>query len=467
MIVRHTRCRLCAGDLGDAPVLRLKPTPIANGYETTPALGARAAFERAAGAFPLPMDFTPPVYPLDLYLCSHCNHLQLGHVIDAQTLFGNYAYVSPPGMRPHWKTHAEECIARFGLKAGDLVVEIGSNGGDLLREYQRRGMRVLGFEPAKEIAQAAERSGIPTACKFFDAEAGEWGIGYVRGRYTGPSNDPRDWPLLRAKLVLAANVFAHIDDLDSVVQGIKSLLAEDGIFVFEVQYLLDLVEQGLWDMVYHEHLSYWHVDPMRAFFRRHGLELFDVQRIATHGGSIRCFVKRRNAIVRADGIDVIFDAPAAGRIATCVAVEHHDGGLYLTSTYATLQLKIDETARDVRTFFDNARTRALNLGDPEPTIAGYGAPAKATTLLWQIGLDAVPLSYVVDDEPRKQGKFLPGTAIPIVSSGQLLESRPDYLFILAWNFSQPIVDKVKAMYLEAGRKPPRFVVPLPEFRVVT
>jgi SAM-dependent methyltransferase len=423
---RRESCRICGKAIGHPAVWSLVPTPPAN-------------------ALLDPNDVTEESFPLDLMLCSFCGHLQLHDVVDPEVLFRNYTYVSPPGMQKHWAAHAELMIARFELKPDDLVVEIGSNNGDLLREYKTRGMRVCGWEPAAAIAIEADLSGINTIGQFFSAQAAK---DKLVGVYEGP------WP--HAKLILANNVLAHIDDLDDVIEGVKTLLAPDGVFVFEVQWLHALVTKGLFDMIYHEHLDYHTVSPLVSFFRARGLVLFDVEKIGTHGGSIRCFVRQH---VRAG--DVVMPSVPA------VIAEEEDAELFKPSTYVLFKQRVSASQQALCGWWQNVRWGALNGGGQEPTMAAYGYPAKATTLLHVLGPQiAKAIGYVVDDEPRKQGKLSPGFHIPIVAFDRLLLDPPDYLLVLAWNYADPIIDRVKIAFLQQGRRPPRCVVPLPKLEVL-
>ncbi len=241
-------------------VLPMVPTPVADDYVWD---------DRATAA--------QPAFPLDLYQCGTCGHVQLLDVVNPDILFGDYTYTTSVSLEltEHFCRYAAEMVERTGMPAGSLVVEIGSNDGTLLQFFKDAGMRVLGVDAASGIATQATASGIPTLPTYFTADLAR----QIR-RDHGP-----------AALVAANNVFAHADDLGGVADGVRELLVDDGMFVFEVSYLVDIVEKMLFDTVYHEHLCYHSIKPFQRFFRRHGLELFDVQRIASKGGSIRCFVQ--------------------------------------------------------------------------------------------------------------------------------------------------------------------------------
>jgi len=404
-------CRLC-GDRRLTTVLELPPTPLANEFPTEP---SKAQDE----------------FPLRLAQCGGCGHVQLPVVVDPARLFRDYVYVSgtSPVFVEHFRRYAAECLKH--LKPNDLVVEIGSNDGTLLRFFKEGGQRVLGVDPATEIALRATASGIDTWPTFFDvATAG--GILDAHGP---------------AKLVVANNVFAHVDDLDAIVRGIRKLLAPDGAFVFEVSYLPDVVRNTLFDTVYHEHLSYHSLQPLMGFFRRFGMSLLGARRVATHGGSIRVIVSPQpNVIPHTSALALIEEEQSMG-----LYRDPARGSTALGELGARIAVRREELLRILR----GARMAGKR-------IAAYGAPAKATTLLRTFGMEEM-IDFVVDDAPLKQGRWLPGGHIPVLPSAAIEERRPDYLVILAWNFADPILDRLAA-YREAGGT---CVVPLPKVRIVT
>jgi len=406
MVRRRETCRLCdAKDLDK--VLSLPPTPPAN------------AFVKEAA--------DQPLFPQDLFRCRACGHVQLGAVVDAELLFGDYVYASgtSPVFVRHFQAYADEVTRRFGLGPGDRVVEIGSNDGVLLRAFKEKGLDVLGIDPARKIAAAATASGVETWADFFT----ETTANQVVGKY-GP-----------AALVAANNCMAHIDDLSGVVKGIKTVLAPGGVFVMEVQYVVDLVRNGLWDMVYAEHVSYHAVGPLIPFFQRHGLGVFDVVPVPTHGGSIRVFVRAEPPFLERrewDAREEAWTSPVA---------------------FKRLRDRIDAAS---------ARLRSL-LGDyrkEKGTIAGYGVPAKTTTLMYTMGLSAANIDYLVDDSPWKIGLKSPGLHIPVLAPSALLERPPQAIVIFAWNFAESIAQKVRDLFAGAGRRVPDLIVPLPEPTVI-
>lgn len=454
-----TRCRLC-NSAALQRVLSLPSTPPANAFRV-----GECARE---------------TYPLDLYLCGACGHLQLGIVLDPQVLYPDYLYVSgtSPSFVQHFRDYADAVIEKRRLRGrfedatnpdrfypGDLVVEIGSNDGTGLLPYRSHGLPLLGVEPAEKIAAVARSAGIPTVTGFFDESFDLWEAWKASGqdtrllaavRCTGcsrffepPYVAPGDsaictfcqreqvWGGPKAKVVLANNVMAHIDDLAGVLKGVQNILDPDGVFIFEVQGLLEMVEQGYFDNCYHEHLSYHTALSLMPFFEQHSdtrLFLYDVEEVSTHGGSIRCWAR--------------FGGSRDGRVHRRAARERA-AGLDRATTYHKLQDGIDRLRVAYRALRDQHPGRWV----------GYGAPAKSTTLLHL--LQEKDLAYVVDDSAWKQGRLTPGTGFPVVAPQRLLVERPDVVLVLAWNFKDQIVDKVTRLFAPEREKTPRFVIPLP------
>lgn len=408
-IRRRDTCRLCDGPQPQL-VLQLTPTPPANAF-----------VPRERRCEP------QPVFPLDVYLCRHCGHAQLLDVVHPEILFGNYVYVSgtSPVFVEHFRGYAADVAGMVDVGPKPLALDIGSNDGTMLRFLQQAGFCVLGIDPARTIAATATAAGIETQAAFF-TESLARSIRAERGTAT---------------VITANNVFAHIDDLGDVTRGVAHLLDPNGVFVFEVSYLLDVLEKTLFDTIYHEHLSYHAIKPLIGFFHRHGLKLFDVRRVSSHGGSVRCFV-----CPQASGRRV------SSRVAALIADEERRD-LFEPDTYRGFAAGIDTIRCDL------SRLLQSIAGGGE-RMAGYGAPAKATTLLYHFGLTTA-LEYIVDDSPLKQNLFTPGAHIPVLPSSAILENRPDYLLILAWNFAEPIMAKCHA-YRDGGG---RFIVPLPRCEV--
>ncbi|NQV83955.1 MAG: class I SAM-dependent methyltransferase [Rhodospirillales bacterium] len=406
---RREICRLCGGsDL--TLVLALTPTPPANAF-----------VDDAAKSKP------QACFPLDVFFCETCNHVQLLDVVDPAVLFENYVYVSgtSPSFVKHFDDYASALIDRFAPAEGSLVIDIGSNDGTLLAAFQKRGLRGLGIDPARDIAANATKAGVETIADFFSLGLA-CKIATERGH---------------AAIVTANNVFAHADDLTEIVQGVRTLLAPDGVFAFEVSYLADVVHDTLFDTIYHEHLAYHSIKPLETFFAAQGMRLFAVEHIASHGGSIR-------------GIAGLIDGahPADGSVAALIT-EEQAAGLDRSETFKAFAADIDALGLQLKALIKDIKADGK-------TIAGFGAPAKATTLMYHFGIGADEIDFIVDDSPLKQGLYSPGTHIPVVASGALYKRRPDYVLILAWNFASAIMDKHSA-FLDGGG---RFIVPLPELK---
>ena len=352
MLYRRECCRLCESrEL--TPVLNLTPTPPANEFVSKEQIGQKQE-----------------VYPLDIYYCEACHHAQLLDIVSPEILFKDYVYVSGTSavFRTHFEQYASQANVELQLKNKDLVVDIGSNDGTLLRYFKSMNVRVLGIEPARDIALAANADGIKTINNFFSPN-----LAVELRKQHGP-----------AKLVTANNVFAHIDDLDSVVAGIKKLLAPDGLFIFEVSYLVDVIQNTLFDTIYHEHLSYHSVQPLVRFFQKHDMELIRADRVDSHGGSLRGFVqfkggphKKHNSV--SDRLE-----------------EERSLGLDSSVALTGFSEHINELRQEVTGMLDDLIRQGKK-------VAGYGAPAKSTTLMYHFGIQPDSLLYIVDDSPLKQG----------------------------------------------------------------
>ena len=404
------RCRLCqSAEL--TKVLALTPTPPANAFVT-------------AG------ELTDPqaAFPLDVWLCDACGHVQLLDVVDPRVLYAHYVYVSgtSPVFVRHFEQYARYVGSTFGPPPGSLAVDIGSNDGTLLRFFKEGGHRVLGVEPAEEISEASRRAGIPTVTGFFNES--------LAARLTKEHG--------AAAVVTANNVIAHIDDLAGVMRGVAKLLAPDGVFVFEVSYLVDVLEKTLFDTIYHEHLDYHSVEPLVPFFRSCGLELIETLRVESHGGSLRGVVQRAGG-PRKPGASV------AGLVTAERAM-----GLRNADTFHAFGARVATVGSELTALLQKLKLEGKR-------IAGFGAPAKATTLLYHLGITPQLVDFIVDDSPLKQGRFTPGMHIPVLPAQALYERGADYAVILAWNFAEPIMKKHSAWRDSGGR----FIVPLPNLQV--
>jgi SAM-dependent methyltransferase len=408
---RRDTCRLCGGrDLQH--VMSLTPTPPANAF--VPA-------EKR--------DEPQPVFPLDLFFCRGCAHVQLLDVVNAEYLFAHYVYVSGTSrvFVEHFRRYAEAMIRHYLAEPPALVVDIGSNDGTFLRHFADRGYTVVGVDPAQEIAHAATASGIPTLTEFFRPDV----AARIRDHY-GP-----------ARLIAANNVFAHADDLDAIVEGIKAILSPDGVFVFEVSYLADVIEKTLFDTIYHEHLAYHTVAPLVRFFRKHGLEPIRVERVATHGGSIRCVAQFAGGPRTADQ-----------SVADAVELEKRQR-LDRPDTVVEFSQRIGALRQEFRGLVGDLKARGHSF-------AGFGAPAKATTLMYHFGIGPETVGFIVDDSPLKQHLFTPGLHIPVLPPDELYRRKPHEVIVLAWNFAASIMEAHDEFRKRGGH----FIIPVPVLRRV-
>jgi SAM-dependent methyltransferase len=370
-----------------------------------------------------------PFYPLRADVCERCWLVQLESYVAPESIFTEYAYFS--SYSDSWVDHArrytEAMIDRFGLGAGSMVVELASNDGYLLQHFVERGVPVLGVEPAVNVAEAAEARGVPTLTRFFGRElAGE--LAADRGQ---------------ADLVVANNVLAQVPDLNDFVAGIARLLAPGGVVTVEFPHLVRLLEGNQFDTIYHEHFSYFSFGTARRIFGRHGIELFDVEELATHGGSLRIYGRHR------DG-----PGPAPSARVDALAAREAAAGMETLAPYLGFGARVERTKRRLLEFLVRAK-------DEGASIAGYGAPGKGNTLLNYCGIRTDFLDYTVDRNPYKHGRFTPGTHIPIHPPERLAETRPDYILILPWNLKDEIIAQLD--YTRAWGA--SFVVPIPEVTV--
>lgn len=402
------RCRFCAHDL-DRVVLDLGTSPLSNALVDAGRIGEDERF------------------PLRAMLCTRCWLVQVPDVQARERIFADYPYFS--SMSSTWVAHNErfagEIARRLDLGPGALVVELASNDGCLLKAFASRGVGVLGIEPAENVASVARESGIPTVSKFF---------GRALARELASSGR-------RADLLVANNVLAHVPDLDDFVGGIAALLKPSGTATLEFPHLLRTIERGEIDTFYHEHFSYLSLVTAQRIFAAHDLVVGGVEELPTHGGSLRLEVRHRDAA-----------APDAevGRIAR----EERAAGLETPEGYAALQPAADRVKRDLVSFLTVAARDGKR-------VAGYGAPAKATTLLNWCDISTALLPFTVDRSPHKQGRAIPGVRVPIYAPERIFETKPDYVLILPWNIAGEVRDQMAGIAAWGGR----FVLPIPEVAV--
>lgn len=368
-------------------------------------------------------------HPLHARLCGQCLLVQVPHQVSPQELFGDYAYFS--SYSDSWLAHARDYVAaaveRLGLNAGSHVVEIASNDGYLLREFVARGIPCLGVEPAANVAREAIARGVPTAVRFFSQAVAQ---SLVREHGA-------------ADLIVANNVLAHVPDPNDFVAGLAILLKPGGVATLEFPHLLRLMRENQFDTIYHEHFSYFSLRVAQTLFERHGLAIVDVDELPTHGGSLRVHARHRAAA-----------APPSANVTHVLAAESA-AGLDRPGGYAGFAEQVHETKRALLSFLIDARRAGKR-------VAGYGAPGKGNTLLNFCGIRTDLLEYTVDRSPHKQGRYTPGTRIPIRPPETIFATRPDYVLILPWNLASEITAQMQGIREWGGR----FVVPIPTLTVL-
>jgi SAM-dependent methyltransferase len=367
-------------------------------------------------------------YPLHAYVCDKCLLVQLEEFASPETIFGDYLYFSSysEAWLRHAEAYAERMIEQLGLDTRSLVVEVASNDGYLLQYFRQGGIDVLGVEPAANIAAVARAKGVATEVAFF-------GVATAR----------RLAEVRQADLICANNVLAHVPDLNDFVAGLALLLKPSGTITVEFPHLLRLITERQFDTIYHEHFSYFSLLSVDQVFARHGLKVVDVDRLPTHGGSLR--IHARHAIAAGECTERFHD----------VTAEEIAAGLAEAGSYERFGAAVIDVKCDVLAFLIAARREGK-------TVVGYGAPAKGNTLLNYCGVGPELLRFTVDRSPHKQGRFLPGSQIPIFAPEHILAARPDYILILPWNLRDEVVEQMQAVRAWGGR----FVVPIPRVEVL-
>jgi SAM-dependent methyltransferase len=406
-------CRFCGSRL-DHTVVDLGLSPLCESYVPAEKLGAMEAF-----------------YPLHVRVCAECLLVQIPEFVPPDDIFTEYAYFS--SYSSAWLKHAEDYVGmiseRLALDAGSSVVELASNDGYLLQYFVRRGIPSLGIEPAANTARAAAEKGVETLVRFFGRGLAE------ELRAAGRQAD----------LVIGNNVLAQVPDLNSFVAGIRVLLKPTGTATLEFPHLLRLIEGNQFDTIYHEHFSYFSLLATERILAAHRLTLFDVEELWTHGGSLRVYVRPAEDSSR----------PVSPRV-TALREAERAAGLHRPESYARFQERVRETKRKLLTLLIDVKRQGKR-------IAGYGAPGKGNTLLNYCGIGPDFLDFTVDRNPYKQGRFLPGTHVPIHAPEHLAREKPDYIFILPWNLKDEIVAQLR----DARTWGARFIVPIPEPEILS
>lgn len=397
---------------GLTKVISLTPTPPANAFLTKRQLKKPELF-----------------FPLEVNFCSSCGQLQLSHIVKPELLFINYVYLSStsPVFVAHFEEYAKDLIKRFKLNKDSLVIDIGSNDGILLTPLKKEGVKVLGVDPAREIAKMATKNGIETLPYFMNTK-----VARVIVKKYG-----------KAQVVTANNVFAHIHDLDELINAVKVLTERNGVFVIEFPYLVDFLEKNLFDTIYHEHLSYLSLRPLTVLFARHNMQIYDVKKVDSHGGSLRVFVKKKGSVYKVK------------KSVSDFITKEKNLNLDKLSTYIRFAKKIKENKKRLKALLSKLKSE-------QKKIVGYGAPAKGNTLLNYFKIGPEILDYIVDDSEYKQGLYTPGTHILIVPPNRIIEDHPDYILILAWNFANPIMKKLPWVKEYGGK----FIIPVPAPKII-
>ena len=401
------RCRSCGTEVRS--FLDLGSTPLANSFLKEEQLAS-----------------DEPVFPLEVGFCETCTLVQLMHTVPPERIFREYVYVTSTSssITEHFHELARDAVSRFGLGQEDLVVEMGSNDGTLLRGFEPSGVRTLGVEPAANIAEIARANGVDTLNEFFEP-----GIAARVRDERGP-----------ASFMVGCNVVAHIPDINGTMEGVATLLADQGVFQVEAPYLLELLERAEFDTVYHEHFFYFSLKALDYAATRHGLRIFDVEFFpAVHGGSIRASICRTDAgHERTDAAAHAFE-------------REEQAGVGDFATYSDFADRVAGIRSGLLELLHNLRSGSAR-------VAGYGAAAKGNTLLNYCGIGTDLLDYVADKNPLKQGLYTPGMHLPVVEAARLAQDRPEYTLILAWNMAHEIMAEQQA-YRDAGG---RFIVPIPD-----
>ena len=369
-----------------------------------------------------------PFYPLHAFVCDNCYLVQLDEFESPEKIFSEYVYFSSysDSWLEHSKRYTDLMTQRLGLGAASQVIEIASNDGYLLQYFADRGIPVLGVEPAANVAAVALEKGIPTLVKFFGVKTA------IRMRNDG----------IQANLLLGNNVLAHVPDINDFVAGMAIVLKADGVVTMEFPHLLKLIQLNQFDTIYHEHFSYLSLLTVERILEAHGLQVFDVDELTTHGGSLRIYAGHHSG------------EPATSNVES-VRLSESEAGIDQLSTYASFKEKVEATKRELLSFLIEAKANGKR-------IVAYGAAAKGNTLLNYCGVRQDFVDFVVDQNPAKQNRYLPGTHIPVFEPDKIDEVKPDYLLILPWNIKDEIVGKMNHIRQWGGK----FIVPIPKVEIL-
>ena len=408
-VMKQSKCRLCSSDL-EHVILDLGLTPLSNSF-------LKIKSEKES------------VFPLKVYFCTNCFLVQIQEYENPEKIFLNYPYFSSYSETwlEHCKNYVNMVIEKFGFDKNNLVVEIASNDGYLLQFFKKANIKILGIEPAFNIAKIAEEKGIPTITKFFGEDLAKKLV-----------NEGK-----KADLVIGNNVLAHVPNLNDFISGLNILTHTNGIITLEFPHLLKLLQNNQFDTIYHEHFSYFSLITLEKSFSRHGLVIFDVDELTTHGGSLRIYLKHIDNNQH----------PISPKVKKLQNIEM-ESGLTQLKTYENFAVNVNQVKKQLQQFCMDAKNK-------NKKIIGYGAPAKGNTLLNYCQINNELIEYTVDVNPYKQGLFLPGTKIPIKSPEVIRKDKPDYILILPWNLKDEIMNQHRYISEWGGR----FVIPIPEVKI--
>lgn len=411
LLSKRDNCRLCESKRLKLAV-PLLPTPVAEKYLKKNELKKKEL-----------------ICPLDLYICLSCGHVQLLDIVDPNYLYSDYTYSSgrSKGLVDHFENYANYICGKFVPSANELVVDIGSNDGTLLKFFKNKNLKVLGVDPATEIASKASSEGIQTIPKFFDQNLAEK-IVKMHGK---------------AKIITANNAFAHMDNLKEIMLGIKTLMSHESLFVFEISYLVDVIDNVLLGTIFHEHHSYHSIKPLKIFFSKFDMEIIDVTRNSIQGGSLIGVVQFKNGKYKADSsVENILKLENEKKIDKIEILQD-------------FSKKLHQSKEKIKTLLNKIHKE-------KKIIAGFGAARSGTTLITQMQIGEL-IQYMVDDNEQKHNKYSPGDHILVRPTNYIYENKPDYLLILAWVHSKNII-KNHQRYLENGGS---FIVCFPELKIIS
>jgi hypothetical protein len=407
----HTKCCILCGEEAVEGFLALGATALANKFVTREELSTKDSR-----------------FPLQVGFCHTCGHVQLMDVVPPQEMFQDYLYVSSASdtLREHFRELAAIVFERLQLGADDLLVDIGCNDGTLLDCFRRLGVRTLGVDPAENLAALHQHSGIERVVSYFNSDTADQIL-----RRWGP-----------ASALTITNTFPHIQDLQAFVDAVKLVLKPGGSLIIEAHYLADLLEQGAFDTVYHEHVSYWALGPMNYLFQKNGLQVVNAERLPIHHGQLRVTVQRTG------------EGEPLPAVAQLLEAEHRMG-LHKFDAYTRFADRVNAIRASLLDTLQHLKAE-------NKRVVAYGAPAKGNTLIEFLQLNTDMVEYIVDKSPLKQGRFSPGAHIPVVPPERLLQDQPDYVVLLAWNFRDEILEQ-QSEYRRRGGK---FISPLPDVAII-